>query len=118
MYDLADEYDAWLDRLDALNAERIDVFDPWTGERIDETEQEYYDRCPENDAAAEEWYQPADADAPTPPAAPLPPRIFNAAALDKLRAARDNADFMLSVAFAHGYKYPHRSHRHQRGEES
>lgn len=80
MYDLADGYDSWLDRLDALNAETTD--------------------------------------APTPPAAPLPPRIFNAAALDKLRAARDNADFMLSVAFAHGYKYPHRSHRHQRGEES
>ena len=73
MYDLADGYDSWLDRLDALNAET--------------------------------------SDAPTPPAAPRG-RPYVRPADDAERMAVTLA----RIAFAP--KYAHRSHRHQRGEES
>ena len=72
MYDLADGYDEWLSRLDALNAEQ-----------------------PE----------------PTPPAAPRG-RAYVRPADDRERMAVTLA----RIAFAP--KYAHRSHRHQRGEES
>ena len=73
MYDLADGYDSWLDRLDALNAET--------------------------------------ADAPTPPAAPR--------GRPYVRPADDAERMAVTLArIAYAPRYAHRSHRHQRGEES
>lgn len=114
MYDLADGYDSWLERLDALNAEQHEpepTFDPWTNERLDETEQEYFDRCPENDTATTEWYQPEDAEQPE----PAPQTVNRARAY--VRPADDKARLATSIRDA-SRRYPHRSHRHQAGEES
>ena len=69
MYDLADGYDSWLDRLDALNAERTEP-------------------APQTVNRGRPYVRPAD---------------------DKARLATSIRDA--------SRRYPHRSHRHQAGEE-
>ena len=71
MYDLADGYDSWLDRLDALQDERTE---------------------PE----------------------PTPPAVTRGRAY--VRPADDKARLATSIRDA-SRRYPHRSHRHQAGEE-
>ena len=75
MYDLADGYDSWLDRLDALNAQLDNM--------------------------------------PAPMAAVMQPsrgKPYTRPADDKARLAQSIRDA--------SRRYPHRSHRHQAGEES
>ena len=113
MYDLADGYDSWLDRLDALADERTEP-EPTPTQVAD-----FFNALFEQDnidalrGMKTMIQRMADEDAErTGVASPQPSqgRPYTRPADDKARLATSIRDA--------SRRYPHRSHRHQAGEES